>query len=112
VALPRGNSDINACVEHLEAAIEMPMQGPRDQNRRYCKNLLGRMEKAYPDRPPVDSVKLLITIGRQTFWGKFIVDFRWLFYNYARVIQEIRANHNKNKPTGYREVIVRPNGDN
>jgi hypothetical protein len=91
-----GRQDINECIEHLTNALGYPLSGGKDRNRKYCHLLLAAMAKAYPDRPSSTSVKLLIKHGMSGYWAKNIDGFQWLYYNYGKIINEIRSKQKKN----------------
>lgn len=86
-----GNPAINDCVEYMTATLGYPPVGGVQLNRRYCKHLLGIMTKAYPSDPPEARLKLLIKHGRSGWYSRQMDGFQWLYYNYGKVINEIRA---------------------
>lgn len=89
--IDKRNPDVQQLYDHLVAAIGMQPAGSANTQRRYAYNLMRRMAKAYPDHSPVAVVKALIDKGRATYWRSHITCFRWLFYNYPKVIEEIKA---------------------
>lgn len=93
-----GRQDINECIEHLTKALGYPPSGGSNTNRRYCKLLLDIMAKNYPKRAPEVSVKLLIDHGMSGWYKDNIDGFRWLYYNYGKIINEIRKSYTK-KPS-------------
>lgn len=92
-----GNPEVNACMEHLTSALGYRPQGSIQSNRRYCWLLLPRMKEMYPQRDAVESVKLLIDYGRKTFLGPMICDFKYLYYNYAKIVETIKRDHKEGK---------------
>jgi len=89
--------DITECMQHLTKALGYKPQGSVLSNRRYCYLLLPRLGEMYPDRSPADSLKLLIDYGRMTFLGPFICDFKYLYYNYGKIIETIRRDIKEGK---------------
>lgn len=83
-----GKPDINECVSFFQEQLDCPLDGSEKENRRYCSLLLNKLRKGYPDRDPVELVKLLIAAGLQdSFHGKNVTSFKYIYYHIGQIIQ-------------------------
>lgn len=83
-----GRDDINQCTAFFEEQLGTPLDDTSRTNRRYCKHILDKMKKAYPDHDPVEVVKTLILAGLEDdFHGKNCTSFKYLYYNAGKIIQ-------------------------
>ena len=91
-----GRADINECISFFEEQLGSPLDESKQLNRRYCKLLLDKMEKAYPEHEAVKTVQTLILAGLQDdFHGKNLTSFRYLFYNASKIIQSRKKINSK-----------------
>lgn len=92
VLQPYGREDINQCFNFLKEKIGGSPDGSVAENRRFAKLLLDRFKKDYPDKPPEELVCSLIGYGLQdSFHGKNITSFKYLYYNAQKIIQSVRG---------------------
>lgn len=95
-----GNEDINNLVKYLETHIGGSLDGTIKENRNYAHLLLGRFKKDYPNRNPVELIKIMIERGlADRFHAKNITGFKYLYYNAMKIIQSAKADLNKNHIT-------------
>jgi len=96
--MTHGNADINTLLAHLAAKVGT-LDGPAQDNRRYCWNLLRRTLKEHPERDPVVSITALIDVVHSghpsmRYHATNATSFRYLFYNavkIGRAYREARA---------------------
>ena len=93
-----GDPLINDCMAYITATLGYPPVGGSQSNRRYCKHLLNIMTKAYPSDPPEVRLKLLIKHGSSGWYSRQMDGFQWLYYNYGKVINEVRAKQAARQP--------------
>ena len=93
---PYGRDDINQVYSFLKEKIGGSPDGSIAENRRFAKLLLDRMKKDYPDKDPIKQVCSLIDYGiEDSFHGKNIASFKYLFYNTQKIIASVRNNKRK-----------------
>ena len=86
-----GDPQINASISFLKEKLGGSPDGSIAINRRFCKFLLDKLRKDYPNKDPVELVKALISGGIQdAFHGKNITNFRYLYYNCQKIIYTIK----------------------
>lgn len=86
-----GNPAINDCMAYMTATLGYSPSGGTTKNRRYCNLLLNIMSKDYPNDPPEHRLKLIIRQGGRGWYSRQMDGFQWLFYNYGKIINEIKA---------------------
>lgn len=91
-----GNEDINTCMNIFKEKLGGSLDDSEKMNRRFCRLLLNRIKKDYPDKNPVNGVKALITVGLQDkFHGKNLTNMKYLFYNAQKIIQSYKKKDSK-----------------
>ena len=87
-----GREDINQSIAFLKSKLAGTPDGSQAENRRYAKLLIDRFKKDYPGKDPVFLVKRLIEGGMMdSFHGKNITSFKYLYYNAQKIIQAVKA---------------------
>lgn len=82
-----GREDINECIFFFEEQLGSPLDESQQMNRRYCKLLLDKLTKAYPQSNAVKNVRALIVAGLADEWhGKHLTSFKYLYYNAGKII--------------------------
>lgn len=93
-----GNEDINTIYAFLRDELGGSPDGSQKENRRFAHLLLTRFKKDYPDKEPVELVKFLIEAGlKDSFHGKNITNFKYLFYHTQQIIQSVKGLVNNPK---------------
>ncbi len=87
-----GRPDINECYQFLKDQLGATPDGSTGKNRQYCKLLLDRLKKDYPDKSPTEQVKALITFGRKdSFHGRNITNFEYLYRSAQKIIESVKT---------------------
>ena len=91
-----GNKEINELIEFFENQLGGSLDGSVKQNRRFAYLLINKFKKDYPDKDPVENIKLLIQMGLQDeFHSKNLTNFKYLYYNAQKIIQSFKGRLNK-----------------
>lgn len=86
-----GREDINECIDYLKKTLQGTPDGTIKENRRFCKLLIDKFQKDYPDKVPANLIKTLIDLGIQdSFHGKNMTSFKYIFYNSQKIIYSIK----------------------
>lgn len=95
-----GNEEINNLTEYLKSIIGGSLDGTQRENRNYAHLLLERFRRDYPNRNPVELIKLMVDRGSaDRFHAKNITGFKYLYYNAMKIIQSAKSDLNKNHIT-------------
>lgn len=94
-----GKPDINELIKFLKDANDgKSLDGTVKYNRRFCNLLINKIAKDYPELNPVESIKIIITKGKNhKFHGPKITGFHYLYYNTTKLINEIKTEQNGNR---------------
>ncbi len=80
-------------VKYYEEKIDSKLQGSSVDNWRYCTHICNRLQKQYPDKDILQSVKVLIDLGiKDGFHQKNMNGFRYLFNNYLSIIKSYQQD--------------------
>lgn len=96
-----GRADINACLDYLSKSMNgLPMDGSREQNRRYCKLLLDFFGQKYSLQDmPVKAVCRLIDLAREDdFHKRNATSMGYIWRNKGRLMQIGMEKRGKIKP--------------
>jgi phage replication O-like protein O len=93
-----GNPQINECISFLKESLGGSPDGSQKENRRFCKLLLDKFKKDYPEEDNVYQIKFLIEVAkRDSFHAKNATSFKYLYYNAQKIVQS--ARYQSKKPT-------------
>lgn len=91
-----GNKDINTCMDYLKERVGGQLDGTEKSNRQYCYNLIRKIKKGYPKLDPVEQVQIIIDVAiADAFHSKNATSFKYLYYNFVRIIKQAQGNTNK-----------------
>jgi hypothetical protein len=91
-----GNKDINILIAFFKEQLGGSLDDSQRQNRRFAYLLLNRFKKDYPDKNPVELIQFLIKAGLEdSFHGKNLTNFKYLYYNGQKIIQSIKGRFNQ-----------------
>jgi DNA-binding PadR family transcriptional regulator len=97
---PFGNITINNLIKYFEEILQSSLDGTEQENRRYAYLLLKRFKKDFPSRDPEELIKGLITAGiGDSFHGKNLTNFKYLYYNAQKIIRSVKRDLSKNHIT-------------
>jgi len=87
-----GDPEINEVFNYFKE-LAGSLDGSIKANRRYAKLLLDKIKKDFPDHNAVDSVKALISRGREDkFHGKNLTGFEYLYRKMNTIINSIQKD--------------------
>jgi hypothetical protein len=88
----KGREDINISYNYLKEKLGGTPDGSVKENRRYCKLLLDRMKKDYPESKSEELICRLIDIAvKDDFHAKNSTSFKYLYYNTQKIIQKTKG---------------------
>ena len=91
-----GNEDINKVISFLKEKLGGSPDGTIKQNRQFANLLLKRIKKEYPDKDAPDVICSLIEIAmKDQFHAKNATSFKYLYYNFQKIVQSFKGNKNK-----------------
>jgi DNA-binding MarR family transcriptional regulator len=93
---PYGNQDINLLLSLLKETNEGLIDGSEKENRRYCWLLLKKFGYDKDQEKARNNVIALIKIALQNeFHSKNATSFKYLYYNSAKIIKELKSKIDK-----------------
>lgn len=93
-----GNPNINILVDFLKEKLGGSPDGTIKDNRRFCKLLLDKFKRDYPEANNVEQVKFLIEGSlKDSFHSKNATSFKYLYYNSQKIIQSLKGQINNPK---------------
>jgi len=86
-----GNPQINECISFLKEKLGGSPDGSIAENRRFCKLLLNRLKKDYPEQDHVNQIRFLIEASViDPFHAKNATSFKYIFYNAQKIISSVK----------------------
>ena len=86
-----GRNDINEAYDYLRKKLGGSPDGSQEENRRFAKLLIDKLKKDYPDSDTGKQIIFLIDKGLEdSFHGKNITSFKYLYYNVQKIIQSVK----------------------
>lgn len=90
-----GNSDINDLTLYFSEKLGASLDGSVKINRQYASNLIRKIKKDYPDKDPVQAIKVIIDLAiGDDFHSKNATGFKYLFYNAQKIIASYKQKKN------------------
>jgi hypothetical protein len=91
-----GNQNINELMDFLTEKVGATPDGTETDNRRFANHLIKKFQKDYPDKNPIELIKMLIEIAlKDEFHAKNITTFRYLYYNAQRILNSMKGRFNR-----------------